>query len=105
MLTVPGVSSTQRFVTETPRATPRRSRCTRSPVPQTFDDPYYQSVRGMGEWLPLIDRRYYQRNLFDGSRTRSAGWTPAARLLVADRDVKDAALADLGFQWLDLRGE
>jgi hypothetical protein len=71
--------------------------------PETFEDPYYLSVRGMGEWLPLIDRRYYHRNLFDGL-TIAPRVDTGARLLVADRDTKDAALADLGFQWLTCVG-
>ena len=102
MLTVPGVSSTQRFVTEAPGYSPSLAMYTIA-GPQTFDDPYYLSVRGMGEWLPLIDRRYYQRNLFDGLE-RAPRVDTGARLLVADRDAKDAALADLGFQWLTCVG-
>ncbi len=65
MLTVPGVSSAQRFVTDTPGYSPSLAIYTMA-GPGVFDDPYYLSVRGMGEWLPLIDRRYYQRNLFAG---------------------------------------
>ena len=36
--------------------------------PDVFQDAYYLRIRGMGEWLPLIDRRHYRRNLFAGSR-------------------------------------
>jgi hypothetical protein len=57
----------------------------------------------MGEWLPLIDRRYYQRNLFSGLDR-----APAAKsgdvLLLADREREDAALADLGLTWLSCVG-
>ena len=45
--------------------------------PNVFDDPYYQSVRGMGEWLTLIDRRYYRRNLFAGAER--APWACTGR--------------------------
>ena len=31
-----------------------------------FQDPYYLSIRGLGEFLPLIDRRHYHRDLFAG---------------------------------------
>jgi hypothetical protein len=102
MLTVPGVSSTQRFVTDAPGYSPSLAMYTIA-GPETFDDPYYQSVRGMGEWLPLIDRRHYHRNLFEGLAIAPPVDT-GARLLVADRDAKDAALADLGFQWLTCVG-
>ena len=54
----------------------------------------YRSVRGMGEWQPLMDQRHYHRNLFAG--LASAPPVAAnARLIVADREREDAALADL----------
>ena len=98
MLTVPGVSSAQRFVTDTAGYSPSLAMYTMA-GPEIFDDPYYLSVRGMGEWLPLIDRRYYQRNLFAGL-DRAPPVAVDARLIVADREREDAALADLGMKWL-----
>ena len=98
MLTVPGVASAQRFVTESPGYSPSLAMYTMA-GPGVFDDPYYQSVRGMGEWLPLIDRRYYQRNLFAGL-DRAPPVAADARLIVADREREDAALSDLGITWL-----
>ena len=98
MLTVPGVSSAQRFVTNTPGYSPSLAIYTMA-GPGVFDDPYYLSVRGMGEWLPLIDRRYYQRNLFAGL-DRAPPVAADERLMVADREQEDLTLADLGMKWL-----
>ena len=98
MLTVPGVSSAQRFLTDTPGYSPSLAIYTMA-GPEVFDDPYYLSVRGMGEWLPLIDRRYYRRNLFAGL-DRAPPVAADARLLVADREQEDLTLADLGMKWL-----
>jgi hypothetical protein len=60
----------------------------------------------MGEWLPLIDRRWYHRNLFDGLAA-----APLVResqvLLVADRAVPgspDAADITRAFTWLPVAG-
>ena len=98
MLTVPGVSSAQRFLTDSPGYSPSLAIYTMA-GPQVFDDPYYRSVRGMGEWLPLIDRRYYGRNLFAGL-DRAPAVAAEARLIVADRAQEDASLADLNLTWL-----
>ena len=98
MLTVPGVSSAQRFLTDTLGYSPSLAIYTMA-GPEVFHDPYYLSVRGMGEWLPLIDRRYYRRNLFAGL-DRAPPVAADARLLVADRDQEDLTLADLGMKWL-----
>src|SRR3954465_14043640 len=65
MATVPGVSSAQRFKTDTPGASPSLAIYSVTSA-GVFKDPYYLSVRGLGEFLPLIDRRHYKRNLFSG---------------------------------------
>jgi hypothetical protein len=67
-----------------------------------FADPYYQRVRGMGEWLPLIDTRYYRRNLFAGL---DAAPTVEDRfvLLVVDRE-RPAAVPGLTLTWLEAVG-
>lgn len=102
MATVPGIYSAQRFRTETEGYSPSLAMYGIAGS-EVFTDPYYLSVRGMGEWLPLIDRRYYKRNLFSGLDR-----APAVRmdqvLLIADRDREDAALADLGLTWLTVAG-
>ena len=65
MATVPGVSSAQRFKTDTPGSPPSLAIYSMTSG-DIFKDPYYLSVRGMGEWQALIDKRYYKRNLFSG---------------------------------------
>jgi len=65
MLTVDGIDSAQRFQLVHGDVSPSLAIYTIS-SPQVFQDAHYQRIRGMGEWLPLIDRRYYCRNLFAG---------------------------------------
>jgi len=102
MLTVPGISSAQRFVTDSPDYSPSLAMYTIAGA-GVFDDPYYRSVRGLGEWLALVDRRYYQRNLFSGLEGAPAV-ASTAFLLVADRPREDAALANLELTWLVCAG-
>ncbi|MBI3917455.1 MAG: hypothetical protein HY322_10660 [Betaproteobacteria bacterium] len=102
MLTVPGISSAQRFMTDSPDHSPSLAMYTIAGA-GVFEDPYYRSVRGLGEWLPLVDRRYYQRNLFSGL-DRAPAVASTAYLLVADRPREDAALAELGLTWLVCAG-
>ena len=64
-----------------------------------FDDPYYQKIRGMGEWLPLIDRAFYRRNLFEGMIAPPE--VPADHALwLVDQETPDLVLDDIGFTWL-----
>jgi len=98
MATVPGISSAQRFKTGTPEFPPSLAIYSVA-SPAVFDDPYYLSVRGMGEWLPLIDRRYYKRNLFEGLE-HAPLVADDARLLVADRARPQGAIAGIEFVWL-----
>ena len=98
MLTVPGISSAQRFVTDAPDRSPSLAMYSIAGA-EVFDDPYYRSVRGLGEWQPLVDRRYYQRNLFSGL-DRAPAVDRGSFLLVADRPSEDPALADLALTWL-----
>ena len=102
MATVPGVFSAQRFTTTHPLHSPSLAMYGVASA-DVFAGEYYQSVRGMGEWLPLIDKQWYKRNLFDG--------LPAAPLvaedqvlLVTDRDVPDIQLAAGLFTWLNVAG-
>ena len=101
MASVPGVTSAQRFKTSTAGHSPSLAMYSVA-SPEVFQDPYYLSVRGMGEWLPLIDRRYYKRNLFEG-----AEYAPEVSmdrvLLVADREAPDAGLAGT-WTWLKCVG-
>jgi hypothetical protein len=102
MLTVPGIHSAQRFTTDSPGYPPSLAMYTIAGG-EVFEDPYYLSVRGLGEWQPLINRRYYQRNLFSGL-DRAPAIGSGACLLVADRECEDAALAGLGLTWLTCAG-
>jgi hypothetical protein len=96
MRTVPGFGSAQRFKTKSAGYSPSLAMYTLASE-DVFKDPNYLSVRGMGNWAPLIDRRYYLRNLFDGLDT--APFVPAdGILLVADRSEPDVTLD--GMMWL-----
>ena len=102
MATVPGVGSAQRFKTRTPGHSPSLAMYTIASA-EVFSDPYYLSVRGMGEWLTLIDRRFYRRNLFDGL----AGAPPIADgeiLLITDRDAPVGSPGDPDWTWLECVG-
>ena len=84
MVTVPGITSAQRFTATTPGHPPSLAMYSVASA-AVFDDPYYRSIRGMGEWQPLIDTRHYHRNLFSG--LDAAPDVPeGAVLIVADRD-------------------
>ena len=102
MATVPGVASAQRFKTGTPGFPPSLAIYSVASA-AVFDDPYYLSVRGMGEWLPLIDRRYYRRNLFEGLEY-APPVAEGARLLVADRAQPEGAIGGIEFIWLKCVG-
>jgi hypothetical protein len=102
MVTVPGVTSAQRFKTAS-GGFPRSLALYSIASPGVFSDPYYQSIRGMGEWLQLIDRRYYRRNLFDGlDRAPSIGDDQV--LLIADREHPEPELAGAEWAWLECVG-
>ena len=98
MASVPGISSAQRFKTDTPGFPPSLAIYSVA-SPAVFDDQYYLSVRGMGEWLPLIDRRYYRRNLFEGLEHAPLVADDAC-LLVADRAQPQGTIAGIEFIWL-----
>ena len=102
MATVPGIASAQRFKTDTPGFPPSLAIYSVA-SPDVFNDPYYQSVRGMGEWLALIDRRHYRRNLFDGLE-HAPRVADGARLLIADRERAGGAIAGIEFTWLKCVG-
>ena len=98
MLSVPAVSTAQRFLTDSPGYSPSLAMYT-VPGPEVFTDPYYLSVRGMGGWSAFIDKRHYHRNLFTGL-DRAPAVAADQRLIVADRSREDAALASVGLTWL-----
>lgn len=101
MVTVPGIGSAQRFKTVTPGHSPSLAMYSIA-SPDVFTDPYYQSVRGMGEWLPLIDKRYYRRNLFAGLDAAPVVGDGLV-LLVADRE-HPSEIAGIALTWLEAAG-
>jgi len=102
MASVPGISSAQRFKTDSAGHPPSLAMYSVASA-SVFQDPYYLSVRGMGEWANLIDRRHYKRNLFAGAER--APEVPTNRvLLVADRPGPEDRLAGLDWTWLECVG-
>ena len=101
MASVPGVGSAQRFKTSTPTHSPSLAMYSVVSA-DVFKDPYYLSVRGMGEWLALIDWRYYKRNLFAGA-DHAPEVNACEVLLVADREAPDASLQG-EWTWLECVG-
>lgn len=99
MASVPGISSAQRFKTATPAHPPSLAMYSVA-SPNVFEDPYYQRVRGMGEWLSLIDRRHYRRNLFAGAE-RAPEVLAGSVLLVADSDTPKPDLGGIAWTWLE----
>lgn len=98
MVSVPGISSAQRFKTSTPGHSPSLAMYSVASA-NVFQDPYYLGVRGMGEWLDLIDRQHYRRNLFEG--LDRAPDVPEERvLLVADRPAPEDDPEGVGWTWL-----
>jgi hypothetical protein len=96
MRSVPGFGSAQRFKTKSAGYSPSTAMYTLASA-DVFNDPYYLSKRGMGEWKPLIDLRYYKRNLFDGlDHAPHVGAEQV--LLMADREQPDSSLP--GMTWL-----
>src|SRR5688572_31452907 len=99
MATVPGVFSAQRFTTTHPHHPPSLAMYGVASA-DVFKGEYYLSVRGMGEWLPLIDKQWYWRNLFEGLAVAPLVNADQV-LLVADREAPDATLK---LTWLKVAG-
>jgi len=97
MMTVPGISSAQRFKTDSPGYSPSLAMYTIASA-EVFQDSYYQSVRGMGDWLPLIQKQHYRRNLFEGL-DRAPDVAENCVLIVADRD-RPADVPGVALIWL-----
>jgi hypothetical protein len=102
MASVPGISSAQRFKSVTPGFPPSLAIYSVASE-NVFKDPYYLSVRGMGDWLGLIDWRYYKRNLFEGSE-HAPEVADGQVMLIADRDAPESALAGVDWAWLECVG-
>ena len=102
MVSVAGISSAQRFKSSTPGHPPSLAMYSVA-SPDVFRDPYYLSVRGMGEWLALIDTRFYRRNLFAGLE-RAPQVAPGDALLVADTSAPEPVPAGVDWTWLECVG-
>jgi hypothetical protein len=102
MASVPGIDSAQRFTTADRNYSTSLAMYSVTSA-QVFDDPYYLRVRGMGEWLPLIDCAQYKRNLFEGLE-RAPGVSRDSFLLVADRDQPEVGRAGIEWTWLTCIG-
>ena len=101
MVTVPGITSAQRFTTTTPGHPPSLAMYTVASA-AVFDDPYYRSIRGMGEWQPLMDPRHYHRNLFAGQD--DAPDVPDDRVLIVVDAERPAEFPGLALIWLTAAG-
>jgi hypothetical protein len=73
-----------------------------------FQDPYYQKIRGMGPWAELIDRRFYQRNLFEAAQgdpdIRAPIVSPDHTLLVTNQPEPMLEIAGVNYLWLKAVG-
>ncbi len=104
MKTVEGIDSAVRFQTTTAGWPPSLAMYSiRSP--EVFHDPYYLKIRGMGPWVDLIDKRFYQRNLFDAVHpihdNLVAPDVPAnAALVVTDQTQPVLNVSGIDFLWL-----
>jgi hypothetical protein len=96
MAAVPGIGSAQRFWAIEDGPPPNLAMYSVA-SPAVFESGVYLRTRGMGAWVPLIDRRHYRRNLFDGL-DRAPDVAPERILVVVDRDRP--APADARLTWL-----
>jgi len=98
METVDGIHSAWRFKSDSTGYPPSLAMYSLDSA-AVFQDPYYQKIRGMGAWLPLIDKQFYRRNLFEG--LAAAPVVPADHVLyLVDRDAPSLALPGIAFSWL-----
>jgi len=98
MASVEGVASAQRFKTSSPGYPPSTAMYSMRSA-AVFQDPYYLSIRGLGEFLPLIDRSQYRRNLFAGL-DRAPAVTPDQVLLMWDA-AEPREASGIEFAWLE----
>ena len=98
MVSVNGVESAQRFKTTTASYSPSLAMYSMASA-AVFEDPYYLSIRGLGEFRELIDTRYYRRNLFAGLDLAPAV-EPGQILLVWDVPAP-RAISEFAFTWLE----
>jgi len=108
MNTVEGIDSAVRFQTTSPGWPPSLAMYSiRSP--EVFQDPYYLKIRGMGPWVSLIEKRFYQRNLFDAidpllRPLNAPSVPPDSALIVTDQEHPNFKLDGIDFLWLESVG-
>lgn len=96
MVTVPGITSAQRFRALDDGPPPSLAMYTVASA-AVFDSEIYLRTRGMGPFVSAVDERMHRRNLFEG--LDAAPEVPMGGiLLVADRDAADPAAP--GIIWL-----
>ena len=107
MLTVDGIDSAERFQTSSPGWPPSLAMYTIHSA-AVFQDPYYLKIRGMGPWASLIDKQFYQRNLFDAVNSINAvnkiliapKISPGSVLAVTDQAHPALEIDGINFLWL-----
>ena len=98
MVSVDGIESAQRFKTKTPNNSPSLAMYSMESA-DVFQDPYYLSIRGMGEFKDLVDKRYYHRNLFSGLDLAPA--VSAEQVLLVWDAASARSASGLEFVWLE----
>jgi hypothetical protein len=98
MVSVNGVDSAQRFKTAGAGYPPSLAMYSMESA-AVFEDPYYLSIRGMGEFVPLVDRRHYHRNLFAGLDLAPA--VAAGQVLLVWDAAAPRDLPGVEFVWLE----
>lgn len=108
MQTVDGIDSAVRFQTLTQGWPPSLAMYTIRSA-DVFKDPYYLKIRGMGPWSERIDKRFYQRNLFEAAYpSENQLVAPSVEqdcaLIVTNQDKPTLEVQGLSFLWLKAVG-
>jgi len=98
MVSVNGIESAQRFKTTTANHSPSLAMYSME-SPAVFEDPYYLSIRGLGEFRELVDTRYYRRSLFSGLDLAPA--VEAGQILLVWDVPAPREIAAVAFTWLE----
>lgn len=101
MTSVNGVDTAQRFKTTTAGFPPSFAMYTIATT-DVYKDPYYLSIRGLGSFEGVRDKRWARRNLFSGLDVAPAA-APHERLLVIDRQAPED-VPGVAFTWLKAAG-
>jgi len=101
MTTVDGIDTAQRFKTTMAGFPPSFAMYT-VVAPEVFRDPYYLSIRGLGEFEGVRDVRWARRSLFSGLDVAPEA-KPQDRLLVIDRPAP-VEVPGVKVTWLQTAG-